>query len=365
MGQSVNQQLGSGSLGYGVDPDYIRSQILQQREKGFQQITNPFQQAAARLGTILGGGLANVANDRGFFEVSDPLLTKVTQIQGIYNQVAGQVDPAADPAKFFSELQKAYSDAGLGQQALMAAQEAQKAKTSGMDVQIKEAQLFKSSPELLAGRIEDARNLGQESEVARLEGLQARITKDRDLDIKARETSIAKDNALISQYQAQAASGNYKFELVDKDRPELGWMRWDLRKGTAPEPVAVPPSILEKMGGNKTTTTGNKDNKDRAPLSAMYKDVQVPPTDGKPRARGKMEQMELDALEEKKNKQELADKPRQDALQQGRDYWNKVQQVAQANGLVPQSTGYFGQMMYVDPRTGAQYTADQLINTGE
>lgn len=277
MGQSVSQQLGVGVLGAGVDPDYLRSQILQQREKQYAAITNPQQQLAARLGGLLGGGLSNISQDKGFFDINDPLLNKVSQIQGIYNDVSGRVDPAADPAKFFTELQKAYADAGLGQQALMAAQEAQKAKTTGMDMQIKEAQLFKTSPELLAGKIEEARNAGNDAEVARLEGLQARITKDRELDIKAKETSIAKDNALIAQYQNQAASGKYKFELVDKDFPEKGWMRWDLTKGTPPEHVPMPESFISA----KSST--NKDKKDKVDPSQFDRSSNAAPTAASPK----------------------------------------------------------------------------------
>ena len=361
MGNLVGQSLNTQS-----DPALVLQQALANREKQYAAITNPQQQLAARLGGMLGGGLVNVASDKGFFDINDPLLNKVSQIQGVYNDVASRIDPASDPARFYTELQAAYSEAGLGKEALAAAQEAQKAKTTGMDLQIKEAQLYKSSPELLAGKIEDALKLGTpqgEAEAMRLANLKTRIDQDRELDIKAKETSIAKDRALIAQYQNQAASGKYKFELVDKDFPEKGWMRWDLTKGTPPEYVPMPASLIS----TKSTTSTNKDGAkgDKKPLSGFYGDVQVPPTDGKPRARGKMEQAELDALAERQRQKDLADKPRQDALAQGRDYWNTVQQRAQANGLVPQSTGYFGQMVYVDPRTGMQYTADQLFNVGE
>lgn len=199
MGQSVSNQLGIGALGYGADPAYIQQQILQQREKGFQQIANPQQQLAARLGSMLGGGLTNLAQDRGFFEVNDPLLNKVTQIQGIYNQVASQIDPTANPEQFFTTLQKAYAEAGLGQQALMASQEAQKAKTSGMDVQIKEAQLYKASPELLAGKIEDALKAGNEPEAMRLANINQRLTEERDLEKRAKEADIGYKKALTTK----------------------------------------------------------------------------------------------------------------------------------------------------------------------
>lgn len=197
MGQSVNQQLGT-------DPDYIRSQILKQREQGFQQITNPFQQASARLGSILGGGIANIANDRGFFEVSDPLLTKVTQIQGIYNQVAGQIDPSANPTEFYSALQKAYADAGLGQQALLAAQEAKKSEREGLTLESARLDLFTKNPELLDKEIIKAENSGDEEKVAQLAGLKKRVEDARDLERRKTEAQIeqAKSTAAVQRATA-------------------------------------------------------------------------------------------------------------------------------------------------------------------
>lgn len=362
MGQSVSQQLGVGVLGAGVDPDYLRSQILQQREKQYAAITNPQQQLAARLGGLLGGGLSNISQDKGFFDINDPLLNKVSQIQGIYNDVSGRVDPAADPAKFFSELQKAYADAGLGQQALMAAQEAQKAKTAGMDVQIKEAQLYKASPELLAGKIEDALKSGNEPEAIRLANLKTRIDQDRELELQAKRTNILKDEADIKYKKFLSEDGKYK---VSWNEQLQRYVRTDRNGNVEIAPMNI--ELEKALGVGAPSKPAAKDGAkgEKRPLSGFYGDVQVPPTDGKPRARGKMEQAELDALAERQRQKDLADKPRQDALAQGRDYWNTVQQRAQANGLVPQSTGYFGQMVYVDPRTGMQYTADQLFNVGE
>ena len=198
MGQSVSQQLGSGALGYGIDPDFLRSQIIQQRDKQYAAIANPQQQLAARLGGLLGGGISNLSQDRGFFDINDPLLNKVTKISNIYNQVASQIDPAANPEQFFTSLQKAYADEGLGQQALMAAQEAQKAKTTGMDVQIKEADLFNKSPEVLLNRIEKASSLGTpegDAEAMRLARINQRLSENRELDVRAKEADIRSKEA--------------------------------------------------------------------------------------------------------------------------------------------------------------------------
>jgi hypothetical protein len=275
MGQSVNSQLGTGALGYGVDPDFLRSQILQQREKGFQQIQNPFQQAAARLGTILGGGISNLANDRGFFDVSDPLLTKVTQIQGIYNQVAQQVDPNADPEKFFSTLQKAYAEQGMGQQALMAAQEGQKAKVTGMDIQLKETQLFEKNPELLAGRITSALESGNEAEANRLANLNARLTQDRELTLEAKKTAIAKDRAYISYQNKLASDEKFEYKPVDPSNPLAGNWKFDKSGKTDPQYVPVPAELAAKFA--PPSKDAKKSDKEKAPLNTFETNTTTPP----------------------------------------------------------------------------------------
>jgi hypothetical protein len=260
MGQSVNQQLG-------LDPEYIRSQILQRREQGFQQIQNPFQQAAARLGTILGGGVANLANDRGFFEVSDPLLTRVTQIQGIYNDVAQQVDPAANPEQFFKALSTAYKDAGMGQQALLSMQEAQKARVAGMDVQLKETQLYEKNPELLAGRITAALESGNEPEATRLANLNARLTEDRELKLEKARTDIAKDKAYIAYQNKLASDEKFEYKPVDPNNPLAGNWKFDKSGRTDPQYVPVPADLAAKFA--PPTKDGKKTDKERAPLSSF------------------------------------------------------------------------------------------------
>jgi hypothetical protein len=265
MGQSVSQQLGTDALGYGVDPEYLRSQILQQREKQLLAIQNPQQQLAARLGGLLGGGLTNLAQDRGFFEVNDPLLTKVTQIQGIYNQVAQKIDPAANPEQFFTELQKSYADAGLGQQALMAAREAQKAKTTGMDIQIKETQLFEKNPELLAGRITAALESGNEPEANRLANLNARLIEDRDLKLEKARTDILKDKAYIAYQNSLAADQKFTYKPVDPLNPLAG--DWKIDKSGKREYVPFPDDVASKL--SPPSKDAKKSDKERAPLNSF------------------------------------------------------------------------------------------------
>lgn len=259
MGQSVSNQLGIGTLGVGADPEFLRSQILQQRERQLASIQNPQQQLAARLGGLLGGGIANVAQDRGFFEVSDPLLTKVSQISGIYNQVAQQIDPAANPEQFYTELANAYRAAGLGQQALMSMQEAQKAKTTGMDTRLKEIQLLEKDVESIPAKIQAAQERGDMAEAQRLSGIYNRVIEGRELDRRAKESDIQYKKALSSQ------AGREQLEalpLFDQDGKRIGteiYNKNTKRVEYTTKAVLDTPTIPKKPEEKKPDlTTGNK-----------------------------------------------------------------------------------------------------------
>jgi hypothetical protein len=262
MGNLASQQFTTQT-----DPDVLRRQILSERERQLSGISNPQQQLAARLGGLLGGGAVNLAQGRGFFDINDPLLTKVSQIQGIYNDVAGRIDPAADPARFYSELQKAYGDAGLGREALAAAQEGQKAKTASMDFQIKETALFEKNPELLAGRIEDALSKGNEPEANRLANLNARLVQDRELKLEKAKTDIAKDRAYINYQNKLANDEKFEYKPVDPLNPLAGNWKFDKSGRTDPQYVPVPPEIAAKFAPPSKDT--KKTDKERAPLNTF------------------------------------------------------------------------------------------------
>jgi chemotaxis protein histidine kinase CheA len=270
MGNLASTQLNTQS-----DPALVLQQALANREKQYASIANPQQQLAARLGGLLGGGIVNVAQDRGFFDVNDPLLAKVSQIQGVYNDVASRIDPASDPAKFYSELQKAYSDAGLGREALAAAQEAQKAKASGIDFQLKETQLFEKNPELLAGRITQALESNNEPEAMRLANLNARLTEDRDLTIEAKKTAIAKDRAYISYQNKLANDEKFEYKPVDPSNPLAGNWKFDKSGKTDPQYVPVPAELAAKFA--PPSKDSKKSDKEKAPLNTFETNTTTPP----------------------------------------------------------------------------------------
>jgi len=264
MGNLASQQLNINS-----DPALVLQQALMNREKQYSGISNPQQQLAARLGGLLGGGISNLANDRGFFDVNDPLLNKVTKIQGIYNQVASQIDPASNPEQFYSALQKAYSqDPELGQQALMAAQEVQKAKTAGMDFQIKETALFEKNPELLASRITSALEQGNEPEANRLANLNARLTQDRELSLEAKKVAIQKDRAYISYQNKLASDEKFEYKAVDPNNPLAGNWKFDKTGKTDPQYIPIPESLAKQFTAPAKAKDGKSD-KEKAPLSSF------------------------------------------------------------------------------------------------
>jgi hypothetical protein len=270
MGNLASQQFNTQT-----DPDVLRRQILADREKQLSGITNPQQQLAARLGGLLGGGLVNVAQDRGFFEVNDPLLTKVSQIQGIYNQVASRVDPAANPSQFYAELQSAYSNAGLGREALLASQEGQKAKGSALDMQLKETQVLEKNPELIAGKIEEALKLGTpqgEAEAMRLANLKTRVDETRGLDVQKTKAEIARINAQTREAQERIESGKFDWKIINNAAGAPIGVQTINKKTGAIEFKEVDPEVAKKFldfGGAKPSDGKGTDNKDRAPLNSF------------------------------------------------------------------------------------------------
>jgi len=252
MGNLASNQLTTQS-----DPEVVRRQILADREKQLSAISNPQQQLAARLGGLLGGGLTNLYQDKGFFEVNDPLLTKVSKIQGIYNEVASTINPAADPVKFYAALQGAYSKEGLGKEALAASQEGLKFKASGLDLQIKENLLLEKSPEYIATKLAEATD---PAEIARLTGMQKRMDEDRELTLKTKRTSILKDEAYIAYQKALSEQGKFTVTPIDPTNPLAGDRRVNTKTGEIDYPP-VPQSIIDRFANSATKPKDGKGDK--------------------------------------------------------------------------------------------------------
>lgn len=103
------------------DPEYLQKQLYQQE----MQRLNPSGDAAGAIGALLGRGLGNVTSGRGFFDIADPALQRVSQVQQMFNETMKTFDPT-NPAASYEEMASKFAQMGMGQQAYMASQEAAK-----------------------------------------------------------------------------------------------------------------------------------------------------------------------------------------------------------------------------------------------
>ncbi len=220
MGQNVNYLLGNQQTMLGADPELYRQQLLQQEQARISAL--PAQnQLAAQLGTLLGRGAVNLAQDRGFFEVTNPVLQNLTKIQNVYNTAMQTSDPN-DPTSFYKNLQEGFAQAGLGQQAMMAAQELRKFQTEDIKTQSAQIDLYSKNPDLLMTDIAKFREQGNDKKANELSGLLGKITIQQDTQRSKDLADIALKNAQTSAQYAQATrlkqeieSGKYDWKVIN------------------------------------------------------------------------------------------------------------------------------------------------------
>jgi hypothetical protein len=226
MGQPVNPLLSNQQALLGADPELYRQQLIQQEQARINAL--PAQnQLGATLGSLLGRGLVIVAQDRGLFEVTNPVLQNLTKIQNVYNTAMQSSDPN-DPLSFYRNLQTGFADAGLGQQALMATQElrrveaeGEKAKGEKLRTQVLETELYTKNPTLLDEQIAKARDAGNDTLANRLAEqrgqIQVNIDRNRqkeDLDMAVRRSSIAVNEAQIEKIKKDVDTGKVTVQTV-------------------------------------------------------------------------------------------------------------------------------------------------------
>ena len=229
MGQNVNYLLGNQQTMLGADPELYRQQLIQAEQQRIAAL--PAQnQLGAQLGTLLGRGLVNVAQDRGFFEVTNPVLQKLTTIQNVYNTAMQAADPN-DPLSFYKELQTRFADAGLGQQALMATQELRRAETEAerfkgekLKTQALETEVYTKNPTLLDEQIAKARSAGNDQLANRLAEqrgqIQLNIDRTRqkeDLDMAVKSSNIKVNEAQIEKLKADIDAGKVQIVSTPAD----------------------------------------------------------------------------------------------------------------------------------------------------
>ena len=220
MGQPTNLLLGGQAGLLGADPELYRQQLLQQEQARVAAM--PAQnQLAGTLGGLLGRGLSNVAQDRGFFEVTNPVLQKLTSIQNVYNRAMQDSDPN-DPLSFYKNLQTGFASAGLGQQALMAGQEYRKAEEQGLKTESAKLDLYSKNPDLLQTQIAQFRDQGNDKKANELAGYLGKITAQQDLARAKEVADIAYKNAATNAQKAQAGklsqeieSGKFDWKVIN------------------------------------------------------------------------------------------------------------------------------------------------------
>ena len=220
MGQPTNLLLGGQAGLLGADPELYRQQLIQQDQARIAAM--PAQnQLAGTLGGLLGRGISNVAQDRGFFEVSNPVLQKLTSIQNVYNRAMQDSDPN-DPLSFYKNLQTGFAGAGLGQQALMAGQEYRKAEELGLKTESAKLDLYAKNPDLLQTQIAQFRDQGNDKKANELAGYLGKITAQQDLTRAKEVADIALKNAQTAAQKAQAGklsqdieSGKFDWKVIN------------------------------------------------------------------------------------------------------------------------------------------------------
>jgi hypothetical protein len=264
MGQPTNLLLGGQAGLLGADPELYRQQLIQQEQARVAAM--PAQnQLAGTLGGLLGRGLSNVAQDRGFFEVTNPVLQKLTSIQNVYNRAMQDSDPN-DPMSFYKNLQTGFANAGLGQQALMATQELRKVEEQGLKTEAAKTDLYKKNPALLDTQIAKARDLGDDKLANQLAQQRGQIQVQIDLD---RQKELAQLGLLGAQTEAQRALAKKYATEIEQGKINVtsisdglggGTIIYADKTGKEVNRIVVTPEIVNR-GGAKPVDTPKGDRK--------------------------------------------------------------------------------------------------------
>jgi|688.fasta_scaffold68044_1 hypothetical protein len=273
MGQPVNPLLGNQQALLGADPELYRQQLIQQEQARIGAL--PAQnQLGAQLGSLLGRGLVNVAQDRGFFEVTNPVLQNLTKIQSVYNTAMQAADPN-DPLSFYRELQTRFADAGLGQQSFMATQElrkaedlAEKAKGEKLRTQVLENELYTKNPTLLDEQIAKARDAGNDTLANRLAEQRGQIQIDIDKKRRKDELSMellsvqtAAERAKIRKYNAEYEEGKLDKTAIPDQNGGGVIVYYDKKTRKEVDRIVVTSAIVDSVlnkGKPGTAPSGDK-----------------------------------------------------------------------------------------------------------
>jgi hypothetical protein len=198
------------------DPDMLRKQLYQRE---MQQL-NPSGDVFGTIGALLGRGVANKSQGRGFFDVADPALRRVAKMNE-YQQEAMQIG-GGDTVKTLEALKsRLIQDRELAPFAVKVDEELTKARKgifeteratkadarSERSLQIQESQAmeakYKNNPELL---LEDALKLPDDDPKKNaMLTRYSRITEERNYSIADKEADLAQARANLIKTQAETA----------------------------------------------------------------------------------------------------------------------------------------------------------------
>jgi hypothetical protein len=284
MGISAQQILQS-------DPEYLRKKL--QAEE--MQRVNPTGSAAGALGALLGRGVGNITQGRGFFESSDPGLQRVTAVQNIMKNVA--FDPN-NPAAYYEQVGTLLQESGLSDLAPLAFTEARKLTTQDVELGIKRAKAgveareaaqknldyYKKNPEQAEFRLAELAEIikndpGNEQALAQYTQI-TRAASEGSIEAtqKAEKESVGleKDKAQLAKYRKDLADAE-KFGPAERWQAEktaalnlLKSYNIDPTKPLNQQTPPIPSSILYgPMGGEITNAYERAVRPDvGAPMSA-------------------------------------------------------------------------------------------------
>jgi hypothetical protein len=247
MGLSAQQMLQN-------DPEYLARQMAQQEITKYQNFQNPQLGLAATSGALIGRGIGNLFSGRGFFDIGDPALRKVAEVQSLYNQAMQGFDPA-NPGSSYEQLATKLAQAGHGPQAALAAAEAYKYRQQERDFGLRE-------------RGVDIQERGVSVQEGTLEVSKDKLKKDLD-DAKRLERLTDAQIKKIDAEIANLGGDRYSFNLskdalgnlveiiaVNKSNPS------DMKRikisepatSAAADPAAAARAELERRRKGKTST---------------------------------------------------------------------------------------------------------------
>jgi len=228
---------------FGPSPLELQQQqqaVLQQRATAYGQ-QSPLERAASGMymaGSQLGGGLA------GLMGIKDPMAEQASKIQGIL-QGSDQTT-----AEGFMDLYRKFSEAGLPQQAQLAASKAKELEAAGLETRVKEATIAKN---LREANTNEQRNAGGYAD-----SVAARGTPEwNDAYKKKLEQLLSPDTGKANIKEIGTAAGTNEPIYLDVNKD----MQFVYKKDSEGKQVRVPYFGGVDMTRSKVSATANASTK--------------------------------------------------------------------------------------------------------